>query len=93
MNIEEAVAAATEGAAALLSCLGQPVVAYRLTTIMREVDAIHAREMREEFVRSTVDALVADGLEGTAAESLASVLDGRVGSAWKLLRSADGTSH
>ena len=93
MNIEEAVAAATEGAATLLSCLGQPVVAYRLTTIMREADAIHAKEMREEFVRSTVDALMADGLESALAERFASVLDGRVGSAWKLLRSADRAPH
>ena len=96
MNIEEAVAAATatDETNTLLSCLGQPVVAYHVTAIMREADAEHAREMQQEFLRRSVEALVADGLEDAAAERLASRLDGRVGSTWRLLHSPPGgTSH
>src|SRR4051794_24745871 len=93
MNTEEAVAVATEGAATLLSCLGQPVVAYHLMAIMREADIQHAREMQQEFVRRAIEALVADGLGDAAAELFAASLEGRVGSAWRLLHSAQGTSH
>jgi hypothetical protein len=94
MNIEEAVASATDGATILLSCLGQPVVAYQVTAIMREADVEHACEMQLEFLRSTVEALVADGLDDASAERFASVLDGRVGAAWRLLHSTGGgTSH
>ena len=93
MNIEELVAAVTDGAAPLLSCLGQPVVAYHVTAIMLEADAEQAREMQVELLRRTFEALVADGLEDTAAEHFASELAGHVGSAWKLLHAADGTWH
>ena len=93
MNIEEVVAAVTDGAIALVSCLGQPVVAYHVTAIMREADVEHAHEMQEEFLRRSIEALIADGLENAAAEQLASILAGRVGSAWSLLHSADGTWH
>ena len=93
MNIEEAVTAATAEANMLLSCLSQPVVAYHVTAIMREPDADHAREMQQEFLRGSVEALVADGLEDAVAEHFASMLAGRVGSAWRLLHSADGTWH
>ncbi len=93
MNIEEAVAAATAEANTLLSCLSQPVVAYHVTAIMREPDVEHAREMQQEFLRRSVEALVDDGLEDAVAEHFASMLAGRVGSAWRLLHSADGTWH
>jgi hypothetical protein len=94
MNIEEAVAAATDEATTLLSCLGQPVVAYHVTAIMREADVEHARQMQQEFLQRSVEALVADGLEDAAAERFACVLDSRVGSAWRLLHASDdGTLH
>ena len=93
MNIEEAVATATEGAIGLLSCLCQPVVTYHLTAIMREADANHARELQEEFLRRSVEALISDGLEGAAAEQLVSRLAGRVGLAWSRLHTTDGTRH
>ena len=93
MNIEEAVAAATAEAGTLLTCLSQPVVAYHVTAIMREADVEHAREMQQELLRRSVEALVADGLEDAVAEHFASMLAGRVGSAWRLLHSADGTWH
>src|SRR5262249_19571841 len=93
MNIEEAVAAATDGAATLLSCLGDPVVAYHVTAIMREADAGHALEMQHELGQRTVDALVADGLDDAAAVRFASVLEGRVGRAWRRLHSASSWSH
>ena len=93
MNIEEAVATVTDGAGGLLSCLCQPVVTYHVTAIMRETDVDHAKDMQEEFLRRSVEALVADGLEGAAAERLASKLVGRLGSAWRLLHSTDGTWH
>src|SRR3954452_1040892 len=93
MNIEEAVAAATDGATTLLSCLGQPVVAYHVTAIMREANAGHALEMQQQLLRRTVETLLADGLEGAAAARFASVLDSRVGRAWRQLHSADPTSH
>ena len=70
MNIEEAVAAATAEASTLLTCLSQPVVAYHVTAIMREADVEHAQEMQEEFLRRSVEALIADGLENAAAERL-----------------------
>ena len=93
MKIEDAVATAADGASTLLGCLGQPVVAYHLTAIMREADVEHAREMQQEFLRRSVEALVADGLDDAAAEHFASALARRVGSAWRLLHSADGTWH
>jgi hypothetical protein len=93
MNIEEAVAAATAEASTLLSCLGQPVVAYHVTAIMREPDVGQAREMQQEFLRRSVQALVADGLEDAIAENFASLLERRVGSTWRLLHSSSGTSH
>jgi hypothetical protein len=93
MNVEEAVAAVTDGAIRLLPCLCQPVVAYHVTAIMREADVEHAQEMQEEFLRRSVEALIADGLEDAAAEQVASILAGRVGSAWSLLHSTDGTWH
>ena len=67
MNIEEAVAAATDQATTLVSCLGQPVVSYHVTVIMREDDVEHAQEMQQEFLRRSVEALVADGLEDAVA--------------------------
>ena len=93
MNIEEAVASATDGAVTLLSCLGRPVVVYHITAIMREADVEHAREMQQEFLRRSAEALVADGLEDAAAEHFASTLTDRVGSAWRLLHSADESWH
>jgi hypothetical protein len=93
MNIEDVVAAVTDGAIALLSCLGQPVVAYHVTAIMREADIDQAQEMQGEFLRRSVEALVADGLEDATAEHFASRLADRVGSAWRLLHSAEGTWH
>jgi hypothetical protein len=93
MNIEELVAAVTDGATALHSCLGQPVVAYHVTAIMREADVEQAREMQIALLRRTFEALVADGLEDAAAEHFASTLAGHVGSAWQRLHAADGTWH
>ena len=93
MNIEEAVTAATAGSSALLSCLGQPVVAYHVTAIMRETDAAHAREMQLALRRRSIEALVDDGLEDRQAELFASQLQGRVGLAWHLLRSSSSASH
>ena len=93
MNIEEAVTAATVGSGALLSCLGQPVVAYHVTAIMRETDKIHARRMQLALLRRSIEALVEDGLEGTEAERFASQFDGRVGVAWDLLHPAGDTPH
>ena len=85
MNIEDAVAAATDEASPLISCLGQPVLAYHVTAIMREHDVEHARRMQQEFRRRSIDALVADGLEDDVAERFASLVNGRVGSTWRLL--------
>lgn len=93
MNIEEAVTAATAGSGALLSCLGQPVVAYHVTAIMREADKNHARQMQLALVRRTIEALVDDGLEGVEAERFASQFHGRIGSAWDLLHPAGDTQH
>ncbi|WP_245470532.1 hypothetical protein [Mesorhizobium sp. M2C.T.Ca.TU.002.02.1.1] len=93
MNIEEAVTAATAGSGALLSCLGQPVVAYHVTAIMRETDKGHARQMQLALLRRSIEALVDDGLEDAEAERFASQLHGRVGSAWDLLHPASGTPH
>ncbi|MDG4876998.1 hypothetical protein P9273_18045 [Mesorhizobium sp. WSM4935] len=93
MNIEEAVTAATAGSGALLSCLGQPVVAYHVTAIMRETDRSHARQMQLALLRRSIEALVDDGLEDVEAERFASQLHGRVGSAWDLLHMAGEKSH
>jgi hypothetical protein len=93
MNIEEAVTAATAGSGALLSCLGQPVVAYHVTAIMRETDKIHARQMQLALLRRSIEALVDDGFEDLEAEIFASQFDGRVDSAWDLLHMAGGTPH
>ena len=89
MNIEEAVASATDGATTLLSCLGQPVLAYHVTAIMREADVEHARDLQQQFLQQTREALVADGLEDSAAARFASVFDRRVGRAWQRLHSAE----
>ncbi|RUW35069.1 MAG: hypothetical protein EOS38_21515 [Mesorhizobium sp.] len=93
MKIEEAVTAVTAEANALLSCLGQPVVAYHVTEIMRETDVEHAREMQLALMRRSVEALVDDGLEDVAAEHFASKFDGRIGLTWRLLHSSDGAPH
>jgi hypothetical protein len=93
MNIEEAVSAVTEGADRLLSCLGQPFVAYHVTKIMRESDIDHAHEMQQEFLERNVEALVLEGFEDAAAERVAQLFDQRVESAWMRLHSADGVSH
>ena len=93
MNIEDAIIAVTADANALTSCLGQPVVAYHVTEIMREADLEHARQMQLALMRRSIEALVDDGLEDAAAEQFASQFDGRVGSAWKLLHAADGVAH
>jgi hypothetical protein len=93
MNIEEAVAAATDGARTLLSCLGQPVLAYHITAIMREADVAHARDMQQQFLERTREALVADGLENSTAARFASVFDSRVRRAWRRLHPAETTSH
>ena len=93
MNIEEAVSAVTEGADRLLSCLGQPFVAYHLTRIMREADFDHAHEMQQEFLERNVEALVLEGLEDAAAERVAHLLDERVESAWMRLHSIDRAPH
>lgn len=93
MKIEEAVAAATAEASTLLSCLGQPVVAYHVMEIMREADVDHAREMQIALMRRSIEALVDDGLEDVAAEHFASLFNGRVGLTWRLLHSSDGAPH
>jgi hypothetical protein len=93
MKIEDAVAAVTSEASALTFCLGQPVVAYHVTEIMREADLAHAREMQLALVRRSIEALVDDGLEGVAAEHFASQLDGRIGLTWRLLHASDGVAH
>ncbi|MDX8517482.1 hypothetical protein [Mesorhizobium dulcispinae] len=93
MQIEDAVAAATAEAGTLVSCLGQPVVAYHVTAIMRETDAAHARAMQLALMRRSIEALVDDGLEDGAAEDFASRFHGRLGSAWRLLHLSDGAPH
>jgi hypothetical protein len=93
MNIEEAVTVATAGSGALLSCLGQPVVAYRVAAIMRETDAGHARAMQLALKLQSIEALVDDGLEGRQAEFFASRFQQRIGSAWDLLHMAGLTAH
>jgi|GEM_PF-1598352 len=93
MNIEEAVTAATAGSGALLSCLGQPVVAYHVTAIMRETDKLHARRMQLALLRRSIEALVDDGLEDIEAERFASRFDGCVGSAWDRLHLSGDTAH
>ncbi|MEI9406564.1 hypothetical protein [Mesorhizobium argentiipisi] len=93
MNIEEAVTAATAGSGALLSCLGQPVVAYHVTVILRETDKRHARQMQLALLRRSIEALVDEGLEDVEAEHFASQLHGRVGLAWDLLHPASDTPH
>jgi hypothetical protein len=93
MNIEEAVTAATAGSGALLSCLGQPVVAYHVTAIMSETDKIHARRMQLALLRRSIEALVDDGFQDSEARIFASQFDSRVGSAWELLHMAGDTPH
>ncbi|TIQ32479.1 MAG: hypothetical protein E5X48_25745 [Mesorhizobium sp.] len=93
MQIEEAVTQATAEAGALVSCLGQPVVAYHVTAIMRETDAAHARAMQLALMERSIEALVDDGLENGEAEQFASRFRGRVGLTWELLHLSDGTSH
>jgi len=93
MKIEEAVTAVTAEENALLSCLGQPVVAYHVTAIMSEADFEHAREMQIALMRRSVEALVDDGLEDDAAHDFASRFDGRVGSAWRQLYQSGGAPH
>lgn len=93
MKIEDAVTAVTAEANALMSCLGQPVVAYHVTEIMREADLEHARQMQLALMRRSIEALIDDGLENVAAERFASQFNGHVGSAWRLLHAADGVAH
>ena len=93
MKIEDAVAAVTAEANALLSCLGQPVIAYHVTAIMREANLEHARQMQLALMRRSVEALVDDGLEDVAAEHFASQFHGRLGSTWSLLHAFDGVAH
>lgn len=93
MKIEDAVLTATAEAGLLLTCLGQPVVDYHITEIMLEPDAGHADEMRRAFLRRSVEALVNDGLEDSAAEYFASTFHNRVGSAWRRLHVAEGVAH
>jgi len=93
MKIEDAITAVTAEASTLLSCLGQPVVAYHVTAIMREADLEHARQMQLALMRRSIEALVDDGLEDVAAKHFASQFDGRVGSAWRLLHAMDGVAH
>ncbi|WP_246688677.1 MULTISPECIES: hypothetical protein [unclassified Mesorhizobium] len=93
MNIEEAVTAATAESGELLSCLGQPVVAYHVTAIMREPDRGHARRMQLALLRRSIEALVDDGLDDGEAEHCACEFDGRVGLAWDLLHLAGDTPH
>jgi hypothetical protein len=92
MKIEEAVTAATAESGALLSCLGQPVVAYHVTAIMREPDKNHARQMQLALMRRSIEALVDDGLDDSEAEHCASEFSGRLGSTWDLLHMSD-TAH
>jgi hypothetical protein len=89
MNVEEAVAAVTDGADKLLSCLGQPFVAYHVTRIMREVDVGHAHEMQQEFLERNVETLVLEGFEDAAAARFASLLNHRVDLAWQRLHSPE----
>ncbi|WP_232375759.1 hypothetical protein [Mesorhizobium comanense] len=93
MKIEDAVTAVTSEANALLSCLGQPVVAYHVTAIMREADREHARRMQLALMRRSVEALVDDGLEDDAAMHFAAQFDGRVDSTWQLLHAVNGATH
>ena len=93
MQIEEAVTAATAEAGALVSCLGQPVVAYHVTAIMRETDAGHARAMQLALMRRSIEALVDDGLRDAEAERLASQFRGRVGLTWDRLHQSGGAAH
>jgi hypothetical protein len=93
MKIEEAVTAVTAEANALLSCLGQPVVAYHVTAIMSEADFEHAREMQLALMHRSIEALVDDGLEDVAAEHFASQFHVCLGSAWRLLHRSGGASH
>lgn len=93
MNIEDAVTAVTADANTLTSCLGQPVIAYHVTAIMREADQEHARQMQFALMRRSIEALVDDGLEDAAAERFASQFHGRLGLAWRLLHAADGVAH
>jgi hypothetical protein len=85
MNIEEAVTAATAGSGALLSCLGQPVVAYHVTAIMSETDKIHARRMELALLRRIIEELVDECLDVIEGWIFASKFDSRVGSACELL--------
>lgn len=93
MKIEDAVSAATADAGLLLTCLGQPFVAYHVTAIMTEPDARHADAMRRAFLERSVEALVDDGLEDDAAEQFASIFHNRVGSAWRRLHAGEGVAH
>ncbi|MDG4884096.1 hypothetical protein [Mesorhizobium sp. WSM4884] len=93
MQIEEAVTQATSEAGKLVSCLGQPVVAYHVTAIMRETDAAHARAMQLALMERSIEALVDDGLENVEAKQFASRFRGRVNLTWELLHLSDGTPH
>lgn len=93
MKVEDAVLAATADASLLSSCLGQPVVAYHVTEIMREADAGHADAMRRAFMERSIEALVDDGVENRVAERFASLIHHRVGRTWRLLHMVDGTPH
>ena len=93
MKVEDAVLAATAHAGLLASCLGQPVVAYHVTEIMREPDSRHADAMRRAFMERSIEALVDDGLENRVAERFASLVHHRVGRTWRLLHRADGAPH
>ncbi|MER9419855.1 hypothetical protein NKI95_28575 [Mesorhizobium sp. M0306] len=61
MKIEDAVTAVTSEPSTLMSCLGQPVVAYHVMEIMRETDLAHAREMQHALMRRSIEALGDDG--------------------------------
>ncbi|MFW8694570.1 MULTISPECIES: hypothetical protein [Mesorhizobium] len=93
MKIEDAVTAVTAEANALMSCLGQPVVAYHVTEIMREANLEHARQMQLALMRRSIEALVDDGLEDVAAEQCVSQFHGRLGLTWSLLHASDGVAH
>lgn len=93
MNIEDAVAAVTSEASALMACLGRPVVAYHVTEFMREADLANARKMQLSLVRRSIEALVDDGLEDLAAKHFAYQFDGQLGSTWRLLHGCDGLAH
>lgn len=93
MKIEDAITTVTAEASTLLSCLGQPVVAYHVTAIMREADREHARQMQLALMRRSIEALVDDGLEDAAAERFASQFHGRLGLTWRLLHAMDGVAH